>query len=109
MPSGAASAIAVISADAAAPRPTAAGAVAASFSTSRREINTRQRIRQPPAGYGRLTGHGQDGRVTQQRKSGRSLRPWMVWGTGLLAYVVAVLDRTTFGVSGLDAAERFSA
>ena len=33
----------------------------------------------------------------------------MVWGTGLLAYVVAVLDRTTFGVSGLDAAERFSA
>jgi len=31
----------------------------------------------------------------------------MVWGTGLLAYVVAVLDRTTFGVAGLDAAERF--
>lgn len=30
-----------------------------------------------------------------------------MWGTGLLAYVVAVLDRTTFGVAGLDAAERF--
>lgn len=35
------------------------------------------------------------------------MRPWIVWGTGLLAYVVAVLDRTTFGVAGLDAAERF--
>ncbi|ORW71165.1 MFS transporter [Mycolicibacter senuensis] len=43
------------------------------------------------------------------RNVGRSWRPWIVWGAGLLAYVVAVLDRTTFGVSGLDAAERFSA
>lgn len=33
----------------------------------------------------------------------------MVWATGLLAYVVAVLDRTTLGVSGLNAAERFDA
>jgi MFS family permease len=32
-----------------------------------------------------------------------------VWATGLLAYIVAVMDRTTLGVSGLDAAERFSA
>ena len=32
-----------------------------------------------------------------------------MWGTGLLSYLVAVLDRTTFGVSGLDAAERFHA
>jgi MFS family permease len=37
------------------------------------------------------------------------LRSWIVWGTGLLAYIVAVLDRTTFGVSGLDAAARFEA
>ncbi|MBS9533479.1 MFS transporter [Mycobacterium sp. M1] len=37
------------------------------------------------------------------------MRPWIVWGTGLLAYIVAVLDRTTFGVSGLDAAHRFGA
>jgi MFS family permease len=37
------------------------------------------------------------------------LRSWIVWGTGLLAYIVAVLDRTTFGVSGLDAADRFKA
>lgn len=37
------------------------------------------------------------------------MRPWIVWATGLLAYVVAVLDRTTLGVSGLAAADRFSA
>ncbi|MCB0950610.1 MAG: MFS transporter [Mycobacterium sp.] len=37
------------------------------------------------------------------------MRPWMVWATGLLAYIVAVLDRTTLGVSGLAAADRFNA
>jgi MFS family permease len=37
------------------------------------------------------------------------VRPWIVWATGLLAYIVAVLDRTTLGVSGLDAADRFNA
>ncbi|MDX1891499.1 MFS transporter [Mycolicibacterium sp. 050158] len=37
------------------------------------------------------------------------MRAWMIWATGLLAYIVAVLDRTTLGVSGLDAAARFSA
>ncbi|CAN5577162.1 MFS transporter [soil metagenome] len=37
------------------------------------------------------------------------MRAWIVWSAGLLAYVVAVLDRTTLGVSGLDAAERFGA
>ncbi len=37
------------------------------------------------------------------------MRPWIVWATGLLAYIVAVLDRTTLGVSGLAAADRFSA
>lgn len=37
------------------------------------------------------------------------LRPWLVWATGLLACVVVVLDSTTFGVSGLDAADRFGA
>lgn len=46
--------------------------------------------------------------MTQLRITDRSWRPWAVWGTGLLSYVVAVLDRTTFGVSGLDAADRFS-
>lgn len=37
------------------------------------------------------------------------VRPWIVWATGLLAYIVAVLDRTTLGVSGLAAADRFDA
>lgn len=37
------------------------------------------------------------------------MRPWVVWATGLFAYIVAVLDRTTLGVSGLDAADRFQA
>ncbi|ETD32371.1 nitrate/nitrite transporter [Williamsia sp. D3] len=40
---------------------------------------------------------------------GGTVRAWVVWSVGLLAYVVAVLDRTTLGVSGLDAADRFSA
>ncbi len=37
------------------------------------------------------------------------MRPWIVWSIGLLAYIVAVLDRTTLGVSGLEAAARFQA
>ncbi len=37
------------------------------------------------------------------------MRAWVVWSAGLLAYIVAVLDRTTFGVAGLDAAHRFAA
>ncbi|WP_204803764.1 MFS transporter [Mycobacterium riyadhense] len=36
------------------------------------------------------------------------MRPWIIWGAGLLAYIVAVLDRTTMGVSGLEAAQRFA-
>lgn len=37
------------------------------------------------------------------------MRAWTVWATGLLAYIVAVMDRTTLGVIGLDAATRFDA
>ncbi len=37
------------------------------------------------------------------------VRPWIVWATGLFAYIVAVLDRTTLGVSGLEAGDRFTA
>ncbi len=37
------------------------------------------------------------------------MRAWVVWSVGLLAYIVAVLDRTTLGVSGLEAANRFGA
>ena len=34
-------------------------------------------------------------------------RAWAVWGVGLAAYVVAVLHRTSLGVAGLDAQDRF--
>ncbi len=34
-------------------------------------------------------------------------RAWLVWGVGVAAYVVAVLQRTSFGVAGLDAVDRF--
>ncbi|ORB86129.1 MFS transporter [Mycobacterium kansasii] len=37
------------------------------------------------------------------------MRSWIVWAVGLAAYIVAVLDRTTLGVSGMQAAQRFSA
>lgn len=30
---------------------------------------------------------------------------WVVWGVGVVAYVVAVMQRTTLGVAGLDAAQ----
>ena len=33
---------------------------------------------------------------------------WAVWGVGVLAYVLTVMQRTTLGVSGLEAADRFS-
>jgi MFS family permease len=35
------------------------------------------------------------------------IRAWVVWGVGLCAYVVAVLDRTSLGVAGLQAQTRF--
>lgn len=34
-------------------------------------------------------------------------RAWIVWGAGLFAYIVAVLERTSFGVSGIAASDRF--
>jgi MFS family permease len=34
-------------------------------------------------------------------------RAWAVWGVALAAYIVAVLHRTSLGVAGLDATERF--
>ncbi|MDI6101288.1 MFS transporter [Actinoplanes sp. NEAU-A12] len=36
-----------------------------------------------------------------------ALRPWTVWAAGLAAYTVAVLHRSSLGVAGLDAQERF--
>lgn len=38
-----------------------------------------------------------------------SRRAWLVWSTGVTAYVVAVLQRTSLGVAGIDAADRFDA
>lgn len=34
---------------------------------------------------------------------------WLVWGAGVFAYMVAVTQRTSFGVAGVEATERFSA
>lgn len=34
-------------------------------------------------------------------------RAWLAWGTGVLAYLVAVLERTSLAVAGNQAAERF--
>ncbi|WP_209306391.1 MFS transporter [Blastococcus sp. CT_GayMR19] len=34
-------------------------------------------------------------------------RAALVWGVGMLGYILAVMQRTTFGVAGLDAADRF--
>ncbi len=37
-----------------------------------------------------------------------SARSWIVWGVAVFAYVIAVLQRTSLGVSGVEAAERFA-
>ncbi|TWS25196.1 MFS transporter [Tsukamurella sputi] len=37
------------------------------------------------------------------------MRAWVVWSVATLAYVVGVLQRTSFGVSGTEAGERFGA
>ena len=34
-------------------------------------------------------------------------RGWLIWSVGVLGYVLAVAQRTTFGVAGLEAAQRF--
>lgn len=38
-----------------------------------------------------------------------SRRAWLVWGAGVLAYLIAVTQRTSFGVAGIEATERFNA
>ena len=35
-------------------------------------------------------------------------RRWLVWAAGVAAYLIAVTQRTTFGVSGIEATERYS-
>lgn len=34
-------------------------------------------------------------------------RAWLIWGAGAVVYVLALFHRASFGVAGLDAAERF--
>lgn len=36
-------------------------------------------------------------------------RAWLVWGVGVFAYLIAISQRTSFGVAGLAATERFGA
>ncbi|MGJ0383624.1 MFS transporter [Paenarthrobacter nicotinovorans] len=38
-----------------------------------------------------------------------SPRAWLIWTIGIFAYLVAVAQRTSFGVAGLEATERFHA
>lgn len=38
-----------------------------------------------------------------------SKQAWLVWGIGVFAYLIAVTQRTSFGVAGLVATERFDA
>ncbi|GAA1866825.1 MFS transporter [Pseudonocardia ailaonensis] len=41
------------------------------------------------------------------RDSAIGRRAWLVWAAALLAYVLAVMQRTSLGATGIDAAERF--
>ncbi|RKW71693.1 MFS transporter [Galactobacter caseinivorans] len=36
-------------------------------------------------------------------------RAWLVWGAAVLAYLVSVTQRTSFGIAGLEATERYDA
>ncbi len=50
--------------------------------------------------------------MTETRSSAGSTttsRIWIVWSVALAAYIVGVMHRTSFGVAGLDAAQRFQA
>lgn len=52
--------------------------------------------------------HLPSGQRAQNARMDRTApRAWLVWGVALSAYVVAVLQRTSLGVSGLEAAQRF--
>jgi MFS family permease len=50
--------------------------------------------------------------LTEARSSAAATttsRIWVVWSVALAAYMVGVMHRTSFGVAGLDAAQRFQA
>ena len=42
-------------------------------------------------------------------RASRASRLWVIWLVGLAAYMVGVMQRTSFGIAGLDAAARFHA
>lgn len=43
------------------------------------------------------------------RTDGPGMRAWLVWGTGVAAYVLSITNRTSLSAVGVDAAERFQA
>ncbi len=47
--------------------------------------------------------------VSRVAGSGPGWRAWLIWGTGVAAYVLAVTNRTSLSTVGVDAAERFQA
>jgi MFS family permease len=61
-------------------------------------------MKQPSVNQPSMNQPGVDQPGVNQRR-----RLWAVWAVGLTAYLVGVMQRTTFGVAGLDAAARFDA
>lgn len=57
------------------------------------------------AARARVTGPGRTAGSIAEPPGGRAAL--LVWGTGVLVYVVAVVHRSSLGVAGIDAAERF--
>ncbi|MFC4224636.1 MFS transporter [Lysinibacter cavernae] len=41
------------------------------------------------------------------RAQSGSWRPWLVWGSAILCYIIAVFSRTSLSATGINAAERF--
>lgn len=52
--------------------------------------------------------YGDNHATVAQLKDDNMTRAWIVWLLGVFAYLVAVFHRTSFGVAGLYAADRFS-
>src|SRR5699024_4912324 len=76
---------------------------------------SRARTRSPPssrsswrAGVTATTTRLGDGRRPRGSVSGvNSRRSWVVFGIGVFAYLIGVMQRTTIGVAGVEAADRF--
>ena len=57
----------------------------------------------------RVTPKTEANRLGADPAAGTDRRAWLVWGAGVLAYLIAVTQRTSFGVAGVEATERFDA